>query len=91
MSERVQRKGSALYDSEGGLIRDQYGQPVIPDREHLPVLNASDTRKLRAWLERPNGSLIVGPRWQYVAFESVEGGGIMVRTQPYRYVPPEGI
>lgn len=55
-------------------------QAMHPDREHLTELNPGGTGKLRAWLASPNGSLTMGR----VTFEAVAGGGILVRTQPYR-------
>lgn len=54
--------------------------PRFPDREHIVNLNAQGAARLRAWLARPNGSLTEGR----AAFESVSGGGIMVRTRPYQ-------
>lgn len=65
---------------------------VRPDREHVVTISRSDVAKLRKWLEFPNGaSPIMGTRHQSVHFEAVEGGAVMVRTQPFRYNPPQGV
>lgn len=58
---------------------------VIPDRDHMVQINASGTADLRTWLERPNGSVILDKR---LSLNAVEDGGILVRTNPYRYSPP---
>ncbi len=52
----------------------------MDDREHIVDVYYRDMAALRLWLERPNGALVLGR----VTFESVESGGIWVRTQPYR-------
>lgn len=59
---------------------------VIPDRPHHVQLSSSDRRSLMEWLERPSGSWISddGSR---VTVDAVEGGGILVRTRPYSFVP----
>lgn len=51
------------------------------DRGHIVEIYQRDMDRLRAWLERPNGSLSVGRR---VTLEAVGGGGILIRTRPYR-------
>ena len=53
----------------------------LRDREHIVDLNAAEVARLREWLARPNGSHGRGR----VHFNAVEGGGVMVRTHPYRY------
>lgn len=60
---------------------------VVGDRDHHVQLSSTDRRSLLTWLERPNGS------WRpdgerRVTVDAVEGGGILVRTRPYRYQPP---
>ena len=56
------------------------------DREHIVQLGDHERQALLEWLARPNGShVVVGKR---VIFEAVVGGGILVRTQPYRYPGP---
>lgn len=49
-------------------------------------LSGSEVATLRQWLLNPNGSLML--KRGRVTFESVEGCAVMVRTQPFRYVPP---
>ncbi|MGW3197123.1 hypothetical protein ACWDBD_21535 [Streptomyces sp. NPDC001118] len=44
--------------------------------EHTVKVSAQDTAKLRDWLTHPNGAFTLGR----VTFESVEDGGILVRT-----------
>jgi len=56
------------------------------DREHVVKLSGSEVATLRQWLLNPNGSLML--KRGRVTFESVEGCAVMVRTQPFRYVPP---
>jgi len=50
------------------------------DREHIVQLNREETQRLRTWLERLNGGISLGRS----TFEAVEGGGILVRTKPFR-------
>lgn len=50
-------------------------------RQHVVTVHARDMNRLRRWLDRPNGGLRIGR----VTFESVEDGGILVRTDPYTY------
>lgn len=54
----------------------------IEDREHLVQLSASQTFTFRRWLEFPNGSLSLDRRF---SVNAVEGGGILIRTQPYSH------
>lgn len=54
--------------------------------EHSVELNNAERIKLARWLERPNGAFIT----RRATFEAVEGGGILVRTQPYRHVVDNG-
>ena len=58
-----------------------------PDREHLVQLNANQVEILRGWLEWPNGSLRINDR---LVLNAVVGGGILVRTDPYRYPEARG-
>lgn len=66
---------------------ESVGHPSRPlDRlrsvdNHMVELSADDRRRLVAWLERPNGSLV----FDRVSFDAVEGGGVLVRTLPYQY------
>lgn len=48
-------------------------------REHIVQLNNNDRMKLLEWMKSPNGSHRIGR----VNFEAVEGGGLLVRTDPY--------
>lgn len=63
------------------------GHPTEPlDRlrsmdDHLVELSEEDRRQLVAWMKRSGGSLI----FDRVTFDAVEGGGVLVRTEPYRY------
>jgi hypothetical protein len=54
------------------------------DREYVIQLSARQVARLRAWLEFPNGGLPL----DRVTFEAVEGGGILVRSDPYRAGTP---
>ena len=47
--------------------------------EHTVALNKTDKDKLLEWLREGSGALTLGR----VTFESVVGGGIFVRTQPW--------
>lgn len=49
------------------------------DREHIVELGRAQRETLIEWLQNPNGSHRAGR----VTFEAVEGGGILVRTDPY--------
>lgn len=51
------------------------------DREHIVQLNREETQRLRTWLERPKGGISLGRS----TFEAVEGGGILVRTEPFSH------
>jgi hypothetical protein len=54
----------------------------IEDREHVVKVSARDVDALREWLKWPSGSLRLGRR---CSINAVEGGGILVRTDPFRY------
>jgi hypothetical protein len=54
-------------------------RPEITDREHQVQLSAADRARVAAWADTGLGALIVGRR---VTFESVAGGGMLVRTLP---------
>ena len=49
--------------------------------EHLVSVSRRDMEALIAWLRRPSGAHVVGR----VTFESVEDGGVLIRTRPYVY------
>lgn len=49
--------------------------------EHIITITNEDRLKLLEWLAAPNGSLAVHER---VTMESVEGGGVMIRTRPWK-------
>lgn len=49
--------------------------------EHIVELSPEQRRVLSLWLNAPNGGCVIGR----VTFEAVEGGGILVRTEPYSY------
>ena len=53
------------------------------EREHIVELNRAEKENLIKWLQNPNGSR----RYFRVKFEAVEGGGILVSTDPYRERP----
>ncbi len=57
---------------------------VVPDRDHLVRISPGETVHLSEWMLRPNGSISLGDR---LAVNAVEGGGILVRTQPYIHRP----
>lgn len=52
------------------------------DREYIAELSRQERMELAEWLKNPSGGLRLGDR---VTVESVVGGGILIRTQPYRY------
>ena len=52
-------------------------------REHIVPLSRRDRKELARWLASTNGGLWLGDR---LTVEAVVGGGILVRTLPYRYV-----
>jgi hypothetical protein len=47
--------------------------------EHVVELNARQLAALRTWLVRPNGGWCAGR----ITVESVEHGGILIRTRPW--------
>jgi hypothetical protein len=53
-------------------------EPV--EREYIVELNFKEKEELSRWLNRPNG----GCYFTRASFELVEGGGILVRTRPYK-------
>jgi hypothetical protein len=56
--------------------------------EHICELSYRDKEALREFLVRPNGAWISSdPGWR-VTVEAVEHGGVLVRTQPYKYSAP---
>lgn len=57
----------------------------MEDREHIWQLNATDTAKLREFLQRPNGSWLSAD-WN-VRVDAC-GAGVLVRTARYRYHSP---
>jgi hypothetical protein len=57
------------------------GAAIIPDREHVVELSRAQVARLISWLQASNGSLTLGPR---LSVNAVEGGGVLVRTEPYR-------
>lgn len=63
---------------------------VIGDREHIVQLNDRERRALLAFAERPGGSWRPegAESGRRLNVEAVEGGGLLIRTQPYRYVSP---
>lgn len=60
---------------------------IIPDRDHHVQLNSTDRRSLLAWLERPSGSWRPDDHKVRVSLDAVEGGGMLIRTRPYRHQP----
>lgn len=58
---------------------------VLADRDHSVQLNAIQTADLAQWLTRPNGSMSDGQR---LSVDAVSGGGVIVRTRPYKYQRP---
>lgn len=63
-------------------IQDAFdlGEAAGEGREHIAALTADQAAALLQWLERPAGSICAGP----ATFEAVTGGGILVRTRPWR-------
>jgi hypothetical protein len=63
---------------------------VIGDREHIVQMNDRERRALLEYADRPSGSW--RPEGQEsgrrLTVEAVEGGGLLIRTRPYRYVTP---
>lgn len=65
----------------GELSRAQEMLTQAKNQERLIQVSPQDTRHLRTWLERPNGSL-GGPRRLRV--DAVEGGGLLIGVRPRR-------
>lgn len=64
---------------------------VIGDREHLVQINDRERRALLAFAERASGSWRPegnGESGRRLSVDAVEGGGLLIRTRPYRYVTP---
>lgn len=59
---------------------------VIADRDHHVQLSSTDRRELIWFLENPNGSWHPGQPSR-LSVDSVEGGGIIVRTRPFQSLP----
>jgi hypothetical protein len=57
---------------------------VLADRDHHVQLNSSERAALMVFLDRPSGSH-VGDR---LTVDAVQGGGVLIRTRPYRYQRP---
>lgn len=59
---------------------------VIADRDHHIQLSSAQVTELTMWLARVprSGSVQIHDR---LTVEAVEGGGILVRTRPYQYIP----
>lgn len=74
-----------MIENDGKVV-DSAGRRMFPDRAHWVDIRYPDMARLRKWMERPNGSFIA-TGWR-VVFDAVEGGGIAVRTDPYRYIDP---
>lgn len=62
---------------------DQRAPVVIPDREHIVQLSDAERVALIEFLKSPNGSHRTG-RSSRVCVEAVVGGGVLIRTRPYR-------
>jgi hypothetical protein len=65
------------------LSSTREARPVKNDRDHIVEIHPSNVAKLRDWLQSPNGACI----FKGVIFEAVVGGGVLVRTSPYRFIP----
>ncbi|HEU4751971.1 MAG TPA: hypothetical protein VFU47_02605 [Armatimonadota bacterium] len=64
---------------------------VIGDREHLVRLNDRERRALLEFAQRASGSWRPegnGESGRRLSVDAVEGGGLLIRTRPYRYVTP---
>lgn len=55
--------------------------------QHIVQVATSDMSRLRDWMSRPNGSLNLGR----ATLEAVVGGGILIRTRPYREGEPVAV
>jgi hypothetical protein len=49
--------------------------------EHVITISSEQREVLLDWLENPNGTLRMTGR---LAVEAVEGGGVMIRTEPWK-------
>lgn len=49
--------------------------------EHIVTIGSAERERLLAWLAAPSGSLRLNER---LCYEAVEGGGVMVRTEPWK-------
>lgn len=77
------KKARALARKTYEVVGVYLGTPPsspAPERDHTVEIFPENMDRLRAWMESPNGALCSAR----IIFESVEGGGILVRTSPYR-------
>jgi hypothetical protein len=78
---------SELAVKMGEHLLDALQTMVMQDHEHAVQLGAGDVASLRRWLDSPNGGWYLhapGTLVSRASFEAVDGGGVLVRTQPYR-------
>ena len=54
------------------------------NEEHIVQVPVAKMAEIRKWMENPNGALRIDSR---LVLEAVEGGGILIRTQPFRSPP----
>ena len=84
MRYRADISGEEYAAMEEGYEQGLARQPrVIPDREHVVQLSREERMALLKFIESPNGSHSTG-RDNRVCVEAVEGGGLLIRTQPFR-------
>lgn len=82
--------GMELAESVAEAVHRAVLARVIGDRDHHVQLSSTDRRSLLAWLERSSGTWRPddqGKNGSRVTVDAVEGGGILVRTRPFKRVP----
>lgn len=76
---------SHIVDAEELEVVLSWGeQEQLSGVDHTVELNNLERGHLLAFLAKPNGSLTLGNR---LTVEAVEGGGVLVRTKPFRSTP----
>lgn len=88
--DELGRSGMGAVENVAQAVHRALLARVIGDREHIVQLNDRERAALLTFAERPNGAW--RPEGQEsgrrLSLEAVEGGGLYVRTRPYRYVTP---
>jgi hypothetical protein len=88
--DELGRSGMGAVETVAKEVHRALLARVIGDREHLVQLNDRERRALLEFAQRASGSW--RPEGQEsgrrLTVDAVEGGGLLIRTRPYRYVTP---